>query len=103
MNLKNLRKENKKRQTDIANQLNIPIATYVRYENGETAPNIETLCKLADYFGVSLDYLVERNFGNEFYYLTDNEKLLILKFRELTTYNQAKIIGEVSGMLIAQN
>ena len=34
--------------------------TISRYETGEREPGISDLIKLADYFGVSLDYLLER-------------------------------------------
>ena len=32
-----------------------------KYENGERDPSIKTLTVIADYFGVSLDYLMGRN------------------------------------------
>ncbi len=59
--LKRIRKEYKILQKDIAKFLNIPLRTYQSYEYGEALPNIETLDKLADYFDVSLDYLVGRS------------------------------------------
>ena len=31
-----------------------------RYERGEAAPSIDALCRIADYYKVSLDYLVGR-------------------------------------------
>ena len=46
------------KQQDIAEELNIVYRTYRRYETGETKPDIETAAKLAQYFHVSLDYLV---------------------------------------------
>ena len=102
MRIKELRKENKKTQQEIAEFLNITQATYGRYELDAITPSFETLCRLADYYGVSLDYLVGRN-GNEFSYLNDTEKSLISDFRKLSTYNQAKILGEVAGVLLTQN
>lgn len=35
--------------------------TLSRYINGETKLNLETACKLADFFNVSLDYLLGRD------------------------------------------
>lgn len=32
-----------------------------RYENGEREPGIDELIRIADYFNVSLDYLLERS------------------------------------------
>lgn len=35
------------------------------YELGKRRPDYDTLCKLADYFGVSVDYLLGREWENE--------------------------------------
>ena len=35
------------------------------YELGKRRPDYDTLCKLADYFGVSVDYLLGREWKNE--------------------------------------
>lgn len=103
MRLKELRKEKNKTQIELAKLLNTTSQSYGRYELETSEPTIDTLCKLADYYGVSLDYLVGRNFLNEYGYLSSEEKLLISDFRKLNTYNQAKIVGEVAGMLMTQN
>jgi len=60
--LKKLRKEREKRQIDIANYLSVAEATYNRYEKGVNEPDINTLKKLANYFDVPLDYLLDRDF-----------------------------------------
>ena len=43
-----------------ADGCNIPLRTYQRYEKGERDIPSLTLIALADFFGVSLDYLVGR-------------------------------------------
>lgn len=43
---------------DIAAAVGITYRHYQRYENGESEPNMSVLLALADYFNVSLDYLV---------------------------------------------
>lgn len=48
-------------QHGVARQLDISDTTYQRYEYGTRAPDIVTLDKLADLFGVTLDYLVGRS------------------------------------------
>jgi transcriptional regulator with XRE-family HTH domain len=58
--LKRVRKEKNILQKDIALFLGIPLRTYQSYEYGEALPNIDTLDKLADFFDISLDYLVGR-------------------------------------------
>lgn len=103
MKLKELRKENKKSQEEIAKFLNLNQTSYGRYELETSEPTIETLCKLADYYGVSLDYLVGRDFANEFGYLNQEEKAIISSYRKLNSYNKARMIGEIQGMLIAQD
>lgn len=48
-------------QKQVAEGSGIPLRTYRRYENGEREPTAATLIALADYFNVSLDYLVGRS------------------------------------------
>ncbi|EGP4751900.1 helix-turn-helix domain-containing protein [Enterococcus faecium] len=59
-NLTNLRKEKGLKQTDMALLLKINNRQYQRYESGDSDPKLDTLIALADYFDVSLDYLVGR-------------------------------------------
>ncbi len=58
--LTSLRKERKLLQADVANKVGIARATYGAYEQGSRQPDFDTLEKLADFFGVSLDYLLGR-------------------------------------------
>lgn len=58
--LTSLRKEKKLLQADVANKVGIARATYGAYEQGNRQPDFDTLEKLADFFGVSLDYLLGR-------------------------------------------
>lgn len=48
-------------QKDIAAGIDVPLRTYQRYEYGERQPTVDILIALADYFDVSLDYLVGRS------------------------------------------
>ncbi|MGM0137639.1 hypothetical protein IGI65_000041 [Enterococcus sp. DIV0755b] len=59
-NLAKLRKEQGLKQTDMALFLKINNRQYQRYESGDSEPKLDTLIALADYFEVSLDYLVGR-------------------------------------------
>lgn len=58
--LKDLRKENKYTQEDIAKKIGITKSAYGYYEQGKTVPDAHTLSKLASIFGVSTDYLLGR-------------------------------------------
>ena len=58
--LKYLRKTRKISQLRLALDLNMNQNTKSRYENLEREADYETLIKFADYFDVSLDYLLGR-------------------------------------------
>ena len=60
MRLKTLRKERGISQLKLALDLNMNQNTISRYETGEREPGIHELIKIADYFNVSIDYLLER-------------------------------------------
>lgn len=47
-------------QKELAAYLNVSIGTISNYEKGVHSPDLATLCKLADYFGVTVDYLLGR-------------------------------------------
>lgn len=61
MRLKELRKAKGISQLKLAMDLNTNQNTISRYETGEREPSINELIKIADYFGVSIDYLVGRS------------------------------------------
>lgn len=66
MRLKELRKARGISQQKLATDLSTNQNTISRYETGEREPGILELIKIADYFHISIDYLVGR---------TDNPKM----------------------------
>ena len=60
MRLKELRKSRKISQVKLAMELNMNQNSISRYENGIREADYQTLILLADYFDVSIDYLLER-------------------------------------------
>ncbi|GHU60219.1 hypothetical protein AGMMS49975_29040 [Clostridia bacterium] len=60
-NLRNLRKLKGYKQTDISNFLTCTVGHYQRIEYGQIDLPLSKVIALADYFGVSLDYLVGRS------------------------------------------
>lgn len=58
--IRELREDNDKKQLELANYLNIRPNTYSDYECGKINIPIEQLIKIADFYDVSLDYLVGR-------------------------------------------
>ncbi|MBE6694029.1 MAG: helix-turn-helix transcriptional regulator [Ruminococcaceae bacterium] len=59
-NLKKLRIERKKTQLQVQMDTGIEQALLSKYENGLRTPPTETLIALADYFNVSMDYIMKR-------------------------------------------
>lgn len=55
-----LKNEKNLLQKDIARDNNLSLRAYQYYEHGQSDPTSSVLLKLADYFGVSIDYLVGR-------------------------------------------
>ena len=55
--LKELREEQRLSQDGLALKLNVSQSTISAYEVGDRTPDLETLIAIAQFFGVSLDYL----------------------------------------------
>lgn len=66
MRLKLLRKQKHMSQLSLAMKLNTTQMSISRYEIGKREPDLKTLILIADFFDVSIDYLLER---------TDNPKM----------------------------
>jgi len=56
-----LRTDNDVKQKDLAELLNVSVSAVSHYEKGLNTPDLNNLILLADYFHVSLDYLVGRS------------------------------------------
>ena len=59
--MKELRKERKITQSDLAQALEIALVSYKRYEANERDPMAPFIKSIADYFNVSADYLLGRS------------------------------------------
>lgn len=103
MRLKQLRLNENKSQSEFAKIFNLTQGTYSNYENNTTEPPIKTLIEIADYYNVSLDYLVGRQFANDVGYLSDSEKSMLEIYRNLSAENQRRYLAEGKGMLLAQS
>ena len=58
--IRDLRDDHDKTQQEIADLLNMHRSVYRRYESGEREAPAWVVVKLADYYGVSTDYLLGR-------------------------------------------
>ncbi len=63
--IRELREDNDLTQATIGKKINIPQRTYAYYESGERMVPPQVLCALADFYNVSVDYILGR---------TDNKK-----------------------------
>ncbi|MEE0859651.1 MAG: helix-turn-helix transcriptional regulator [Acutalibacteraceae bacterium] len=63
--LRDLREDHDLKQVDIAEYLGIKQTVYSRYESGFQTIPVEHLIKLADYYNVSVDYILERTNKSE--------------------------------------
>lgn len=79
--LKYLREHQELSQKEICNRLGLPTSTYCRYESGETQPNLTTLKLIANFFDVTVDYLLDNQV------LTDNELVDLQSFLKTGNYS----------------
>ncbi|MCI8804215.1 MAG: helix-turn-helix transcriptional regulator [Oscillibacter sp.] len=59
--LRELRSEECETQVQVAEDIGILEQQYQKYERGASIPGVEILWKLADHFGVTVDYLIGRS------------------------------------------
>lgn len=82
--------------------LGISNSSFTDWSKGKGSPSINTLAKFADYFHVSLDYLVH---GEDFSdsrildFSNQKDKELLEKFHQLNPELQAKLLCYIDGML----
>jgi len=96
--LKDLRNAKGLTQKQVAETFSINVRNYRKYESGEVEPPVSGMSKLADYFEVSLDYLVGRSDNPGVAYLTRTkfaERLEALRIKKSITQ---KVIAEYLGI-----
>lgn len=100
--IKELRKEKKMSQTGLGMVFNISQAVISKYELGQSEPDIQLIIKMADYFNVSVDYLVGKS-DKKFNILTDDlkdDELEILRdYKKLNEIKKAKASAYIKGLL----
>lgn len=80
--LKQLRTRKKRTQGEVAKVLGVTRPAYTAYETGKRNPDYETLQKIADYFEVSIDYLL----GREAHQQNEDEKAFEKWMNDPTVY-----------------
>lgn len=71
--LRELRTSNNLTLEELGKKVGSTRGTIGNYENGNKKPSLDTLIKLADYFNVSIDYLVGRTDDPQLYHLHKKE------------------------------
>ncbi|MCH5316298.1 MAG: helix-turn-helix transcriptional regulator [Eubacterium sp.] len=79
-------------QEYIAKHTGLTQQSYRNYESGERQANYATLIRLADYFGVTLDYLLDRQSPT----ISDNRQKLLDKVQALSEENVLLILGVIN-------
>ena len=100
--LKELRLKKGVLQSDVAAYIGVNNSTYAYYERGTHNPTPETLCKLADFFGVTVDELLGRSpqlFDDARMPKTELQEL----YDNLNTINKARVLGYIRALLESQN
>ena len=78
--IKYLREHQELSQKELCNRIGLPTSSYCRYESGEPQPNPEVLKLIANFFDVSMDYLLDNQF------FSDNELVDLQNFLEKGNY-----------------
>jgi transcriptional regulator, XRE family len=94
--LKELRKSRKLLQKDLARYLQVAESTYSYWEQGKFEPDTETLKKLADYFDVSVDYLLGRAENKET--ATTENLFKIKKAPESLSEDEQELLKQYKGL-----
>lgn len=105
MKLKELRENAKKNQLEIANFLNITQGTYGKYERGDLKIDLTSLTKLADYYGVSLDYLCDHETKGviDLSSFSELKKGCVYVLEKLSENNTAIVLGYMTHILQEQS
>ena len=107
-NLVALRKSKRMTQQELAEKLNYSDKAISRWEHAETLPDIETLCKVCEIFGVRFEYLLQKEQAplNKNPYVINNDiskKTAIVLIAILSVWLVASIAYLYSNWILNQN
>ncbi|MCL2108193.1 MAG: helix-turn-helix domain-containing protein [Oscillospiraceae bacterium] len=89
--LRELREFHGLRQDEVAQVLNITRAAYSAYEINKRQMSHEALCILADFYHVTVDFILGRSNKNLFLF-SENEQKFIEKFRTLDEHGKCVVL-----------
>ena len=106
--IRKLMKERNMNAAKTTRELHISVSSFSDWQSGKARPSLEVIAKFADYFDVSLDYLVygvelesSNNQTSESPFLNAREDKCIDKFRKLSPALQEKLLSYADGMIAA--
>lgn len=88
--IRKLRESKNLLQADISKYLNITRESYSMYETGKRQMSFDTLCRLANHYEVSTDYLLGRQ-DTLIPFLNDEERQVIEQYRSLDEHAKESI------------
>jgi len=100
--LKELREQKRLNQEGLATKINVSQSTISAYEVGERTPDLETLITIANFFNVSIDYLVGRSNVKQNIKqddLTSEELDHLCTYQQLNTTDKEKVKAYIDGLL----
>ena len=96
--LRNLRIKTKRTLTEQSRMLKVSMNSIYRWEHDITVPRRQMLLKMADYYGVPLDWLLSETASASL--VNDIELTLLGMFRQLSDNSRYKILGYVERMYL---
>lgn len=101
LKLKMLRLELGKTQEEIADMIGISRGCLANYETGKRKPDSDTLKRIADILGVSIDYLVNRSVPNKVNVREEDFKVytraneMLKKYGDFINLNEVNVISRI--------
>ncbi len=103
MRLKELRKQHKLTQQEVADKLNLKLMTYNGYENENRELPNEILINLSKFYNVSTDYILECNNQFDIGFLDQETKELVKQIKLLNKEQKDRLSGYLEAMLQDSN
>lgn len=102
-----LMEERNLKPAQITRELGISGSSFTDWKKGKGSPSLEIVVKFADYFNVSLDYIVrgedfkQPGSSDSLEYSNAKERTCLKKFRKLTPELQERLLIYADGMIAA--
>lgn len=101
LRLKELREQRRLNQEGLAICLNVSQSTVSAYEVGDRTPDLETIIKIANFFNVSIDYLVGLSDVKQVLKssdLTSDELDILRTYKQLSFIDKEKVKAYIEGL-----